>query len=1113
MLRFILGRGGTGKTALIYKKICELAGENSKIMLIVPDQSSFETEKAFLDLLGAKQSKKVLVFGFSRLCRYVFDKTLNSHKNVIDNGTRAVIMSLALEQLSEKLTLLKSRRQQSLVDVMLRTVTDLKKSSVSADALRLCAESIEDSTLKTKLIETALASDTFDALVAQSYIDPLDDLTRLYNILLHNDIFSGYSLFFDGFSGFTAQQLKVIRLLMTQCAETYFSLTLDPFSDGSEEVFATSVRTCKALKDFARRDGIEIKAPIKTEKPTRFKSDELKTLEGGAYRNDYTPCEDVPKDIMLCSASDVYSECELVARQIKRLVIEEGYLYSDISVICHDTAPYSGILNEALLRYDIPFFMDIKADAAVKPAVRLVNSVFRAVIDGFERDDLISLLKTGLTQSSPDEISIFENYAFVWDITKSGFKSEFTQNPSGFSESFTECDEQNLKIAETVRRRIIEPLTEFKNGAKDKTGGEISLLLYKLLEKLGAPDALRKMYDNFERASERQTGAQQIRIWNMLMEILDKNAAATGSTPLSLARYYELLSLQLSAIQLSEIPQTIDSVTVTTAQRVRVSKQRASFLIGCTDGDFPAAPHTGGIFSPFELKLLSLNDISVSEDFGDIASLETFMAYCCMTSPSEKLYISYPISDLQGNKRVPSSIVTETVKVFPNILMRDDMEFDSRRESMLALKPAFEEYSRSLCGGQGGLYGLSEIFEQDGDYSQKLDAIRRARDNRPFAIEKTENAEALFGENLSVSASRIEKFYMCRFSYFCSYGLKIRERRRAEINPMEYGTLVHYILEKFFTTYKKSEYSEMSEGDIADFAEKTLEDYTQNYFGGSESKSRSFMYRLSALKSNVTILLCHIAEEMAQSDFEAVDCELKIGGDIPAYTLSLENGRSVTIYGSVDRVDIMKKNGESYLRVIDYKTGPKTFKLSDILYGVNLQMLLYLYSIEKNGTERYGKVIPSGILYMPSTVPVISGDRDAEEEKVRAEVDKSLKMNGLLLDNCEVIHGMDKSDSGRYIPAKIKLGAPVSARSLATLEDFGKIFKKIDLLVAKMGEELYSGKIPASPVRGAHDGCKYCPYDSVCAYRRGEGVNTFDVDNDEVLRRIDEETADERGDA
>lgn len=1106
MLRFILGKSGTGKTTYIYNTISELAKSgNNKILMLVPDMSTFETEKAFLNLLGARLSKNIKVFGFSRLCRFVFEKTLNHTQNVIDNGTRAVIMNIALEHLTEKLKLLKTKNTKTLSEIMLQTLSDCKKNNISTDTLYDASKNVENETLKTKLYETAIILDTFDAILSQSYVDPLDDLTRLYNILLENNIFEGYTVFVDSFSGFTAQQLKVLRLIMSQSNSVFVALTLDPESDGREEVFATSQSTYKTLKNIAKSDCIDIKTPVKLTENKKFSNSELELLEKSAFRNNITPDSKNPENVIIYSASDRYEECEFVAKQIKHMIVDENYLYNDISVICHDTEPYKGIINTVFEKYEIPYFMDAHSDIEVKPVVRMVNAIFRIIFDNFERDDVISLLKTGLTANSPQEISLFENYTYIWNINNSAFKSEFTQNPRGFSSTFTDNDKSNLEITEKVRKSIVEPLLNFGENIKNKNGREITELLYKLLSELKVQDALNDLYDKLENGVEKGLGAEQIRVWNFLMEAFDKTVAVIGDTPVSPKRYYELLSIQISSIELMQIPQTIDSVTITTAQRVRISKQKVTFLIGCVDGEFPAVPHCSGVFSSFELKMLSLNNVKLSEDFSDLADLETFMAYSCMTSPSEKLYVSYPSADLLGSPYNPSVIFEEIRKVFPNIILLDRADFDRKKESMCALQPAFEEYARSLSENNENLQSLGEFFATDSRYSSKCNAVFRSIDNSPFRIENPENAEKLFGDNLSISASQIEKFSLCRFAYFCNYGLKIRERLRAEINPMEYGTLVHFILEKFFSSYSKAEYSLMSDDDLKDFIGNVLSKYIELYFGGAESRTKAFLYNLKVLSDNVFILLKHIVSELSQSDFDVADCELKIGKDIPSYTLKLPDGHNIAICGYVDRVDVMEKDGEKFLRVIDYKTGTKKFKLSDILYGLNLQMLLYLYSIKLNGTEKYGGITPAGILYMPATVPVISSQTELSDDKINSEIDKELKMNGLLLDDVDVIRGMDKSEAGKYIPVKIKLDTPVSERSIANLEQFGKIFKKLEHTVASMGKDLYQGRIQASPAKGAHDACEYCPYDSVCAYRMSNPINTFDITNDEVYTSIDSE--------
>ena len=1107
MLQFILGKNGVGKTTYIYNSIKKLAeSKNENIIMLVPDQITFETEKAFLDILGARKSRNVKVFGFSRFCNYIFELTSHNPKNVIDKGTRAVVMNIALEQLSEKLTVLNSKNSKSNTSLMLGTLSDCKKNNISPEMLRSVSNFITDNTLKSKLSDAALILDTYDAVVSQSYIDPLDDLTRLYNILVeNNELLKDYYLYIDSFSDFTAQQLKVLRLLISRCKYICVSLTLDVFSNDNEELFATSNKTYKILKNYAKQDFVDIKTPIKLTESKKYKNDELALLESSIFRNEYAKSDIEPQNIKLYSASNTYDECSFVAKRIKDLVINRGYQYSDILVICHDTLPYNGILDMVFEKYDIPYFMDVHKTVDVKPVIRFVNSVFRIILDDFEREDVLSLLKTGLTNNSPDEISIFENYVFIWNINGSAFKSEFKQNPRGFSDKFSESDTKNLRVAEKVRKSLVESLLDFKGNIKDKNGREITNQLYDLLCKFDVPKTLGNMYDKLENGIQKGLGAEQIRIWNLLMDALDNTVAITSEMRLSAKRYFELLSIQISSIEFSRIPQTLDCVNVTTSERVRLCDNKASFLIGCTDGNFPAVPQTSGLFSSYEMKLLSLNEIKLSVDSSDLANLETFQTYCCMTSPSEKLFVSYPAVDLLGTQYTPSVIFDEIKKVFPHIPMLDSADFDSRKDAMYAKAPAFEEYARSMSGGSSSLFGLDEIFKNDEYYSAKCGAVERSLDNSPFKIENSENANLLFGDNLNISASQIEKFSLCHFSYFCNYGLNIRERRKAEINPLEYGTLVHYLLEQFFNKYSKKEYSTFDDDKIKSFIDSTVGIYIESHFGGADTKSKSFLYKLNVLQTNVLVLMKHIIKELSQSDFDVSDCELKIGTDIPAYTIKLPTGQNIAVYGSIDRVDVMNNGAEKYIRIVDYKTGTKTFKLSDILYGLNLQMLLYLYAVKMNGKEKYGDFVPAGILYMPATVPVISADDNTTAEKIESTLDTKLKMNGILLDDVKVIRGMDKSELGKYIPVKIKLDTPVSDRSLANIAQFGEIFKKLDATIISMGQELYSGNIPASPAKGAHDACEYCPYDSVCAYRMSEARNTFDVDNKEVFKQIEKE--------
>lgn len=1105
MLRFILGRSGTGKTAAVYQTIEELAraGEE-QILLLVPDQSSFETEKAFLDRLGPRLCRRVIVFGFDGMCRHVFRQTHTVPANVIDNGTRAVLMNMALEQLSEKLTLLRSRRPRAVADMLLETLSGCKKSGVTTEMLRRAAGALDDQTLQTKLRETALVLDAFEALLSQSYIDPLDDLERLKRLLLDNpSVFHNQLLFIDSFSGFTKVQLEVIQILLTRCREVNIALTLDPDTRLNESVFRVSETTLDTITAIAKRERIDVKDPVRLIEPLRFDNEELKVLEAGIFRRQAAEYAEEPQHITVYSASDLYDECEFVARQIRHLVMERGCRYRDISVVCRDSEVYRGILNVMLEKYEIPFFADRRRDVSVNPAVRLINAAFRLVLEGFDREDFLSLLKTGLTAHGETQISAFENYAYIWNLSGKQLCRPFILNPRGYAEDFSEQDRQELAAIEAVRKSIAEPLLAFRENAKDKTGAEITALLWRLLEQLEVPQALSRLYEALE-AREKGLGAEQLQVWSLLMDVFDKTAATVGTMRLSPERYYELLTIHISNIEYARIPQTLDCVSVTTAQRVRSAAQQAVFLIGCCDGEFPAVPRTSGLFSDYEIKQLLLSHINISDDFSYIADLESFMAYSAVTAPSCDLFLSYPAVNMENERKKPSVLITETLRLFPRLRVTDKADCDGRREAMLALTPAFEEYARSLSENRTELSGLGAFFRQNPRFAAGAEAVRRTLDHTPFQIKDPQNARLLFGEQLTVSASQVEKFSKCRFSYFCAYGLRVRERLKAEINPMEYGTLVHYILEQFFTRYSKAEYAQMSEETLTAFIRTTVAAYLEGYLGGSETKTQSFLYRLELLCSHLALLLRHLIEELSQSDFTVADCELNIGRDIPAYTVKLPTGEQITVCGSVDRVDVMHTDSGDYLRIIDYKTGGKTFKLSDILYGLNLQMLLYLCSIQSQGGARYGKTTPAGILYMPAVVPNISADA-LDEQQIAKKIADEFKMNGLLLDDVRVIKGMDKTEGAAYIPVKIKNGAFVKTDSLATLEQFGKIFQKLNDTVSRMGEKLFGGDIAASPLKGGTDACQYCPYDSVCGYRRSDPVTVFRMNNEEVFERMEEE--------
>ena len=1077
MLQFILGKSGSGKTSMTVDILTKLRQSGStKLIMLVPDQNSFETETAFLNTLGAGLCRDVKVFGFDRLCDYVFKQTGNIPQNVIDDGVRKIIISKALKQCQDKLELFSSAKtRKSALELMLHSLTEWKKNGITCDMINSVKDNIESETLKKKLSETSLVLEAYDAILSGTYIDPLDNLKRLNNILETNALFDDYTVAVDSFSGFTYQQLETLSTLMSRSKDFYVTLNLD-VDDMYSDVFATTCRTYKALKRIAKLNGTEIKPDIILSGRVRSQLEEFSFLEKNVFRINKEVYRKNTDNIETFIATDIYSETAFAARRIMSLVVDSGYNYRDIAVICRDISMYSGILDTVFDKFNIPYFMNVERDVYSRPVIRFICSALECVIFGYDRERLLSMLKTGLVSLSETEIADFENYLFTWNINYSSLKTEFKNNPSGF-EKLTKRDKKKLEEIENTRKYAIEPLVKFKNKCKNATVLEITAALYELMSVFDLENAVNQLYDRFESEGRIVEAGEEVRVYNLFIDALNKLVAAAGQDSVGLKTYKEYLDYLIEDIKFSDIPAYSDQINVGAAERVRLNGAKIVFAIGAVDGVFPSIPRTAGAFSEGERRILIDNNIPLTDSLDELAAHEKYLAYCALTSPCEKLIVTLFTGNYSGESFLPSEIYNELDRLFPKRLHSSSDEVNEGFE-LYNEQQAFEYLAEKFTENSPEISALKDYFNSIGSYKHDINRIENVLKKRPFQIKNIQTAEKLFGRDINISASQLEKYNLCAFRYFCNYGLRAKKRNTAVIDAVQVGNVVHYVLENFLKNHNKSVLNTLSDESIRESIDSITADYAEENYGGLSDKPESFKNLIKRLKQNIFALTKHLICQLADSDFVPADFELKIGagGEIPGYKLDIDKEHSVTVNGFIDRVDISEKsNDEYYIRIVDYKTGQKTFRLYDILYGINTQMLIYLNAVQKNGGSYYGKrLVPSGILYMPAFAPVIKSDENNINKKFRDE----LKMNGLILNDAEIIHRMDKN--GEYIGLSKKLIDGKYSDTLADEEQFNIIFKHIDDTIRAMGKALLDGKVDASPLRGIENGCKFCPYDSVC---------------------------------
>lgn len=1089
MLRFILGRAGSGKTWRLRAELKNMAqATQKKLMLIVPEQSSFENERAMLRLLGAKDAQRVSVTSFSRLADAVFRRYGSGAGRRLDDGGRSIFMSLALEQVKEQLSFYRKNAESTeLVSLMLSASTEFKMCDVKPLDIERAAGEMPQGTLRRKMEELSLILSAYDALVAQSYVDPLDDLTRLKNILQDHHFFAEYTVALDSFQSFTVQEYNIINLILAQADDLYVTLCTDQLDDPEHGMglFSLVRRTGRNLMRLAKQNDVKIAPPVVLDGGARFQSRPLAGVEAGAYRSGRKTADCENDDVVLYEANNAYDESAFVAATIRRLVMEKDYRYRDFAVIARSTDRYRGVLDSALERWEIPYFMDRPQAIDAEPLMRLVLSAFKIVQTGFSSDAVFSYLKTGLTALGTDEISQLENYVFIWNKERKQWREEWTEHPRGFAETMTESDLKKLAEINKSRADTMKPLLRFASKIRDTDGEGMAAAAYGLLQDVKAADHLKILARHLADCGEPELADRQLRLWDLLMEILDQTALVLQKNPVTHTRYAELLHMVILSNRMASIPQGLDEVTVGAADRTRTGEPKVVFLMGAVQGEFPLSPGGDCVFSDNERRELIRLGLPLNDTLEGTAVQERFLAYAAMSAASEKLYITYPLTGPAGESNTPSSIPNEVCSVLKNTMVLNELLMPQTYFAN-AREPAFELMAQQWKHNTVLSATLKSLFDKRG-CGHRLSAIDRTAENRPAVFSSKEKSKALFGENLHISATQIEKFYLCRFQYFCRFGLNAKERRTAELDALEYGSLMHFLLEKLFRDIGSAAILKMTLEELKQEIIRLLNVYVDAKLGGIQNKTPRFVYLFTRLADSALVIAFHIAQELAQSTFQPVDFELAIGnGGIPPLRIPLPDGGQVEIDGKIDRVDLLERDGVSYVRVIDYKTGHKEFKLSDILYGMNMQMLIYLAVLLENGSGRYGAVQPAGVLYMPANRPAVSASRGTDAERIEQEAAKKLRMDGLVLDDAEIITAMEHSGQGNYIPVALKDGVPGKRDHVVSSGELAGIMLHIKELVGAMANELHGGDVSAVPLSGAYDACAWCPYACVCGHERDD---------------------------
>lgn len=1093
MLNFVLGRKGSGKTTYIHKKLGSLSEKGEKTVLVVPKQFTFESDRSVLSLLGPRLASQVEVLSFSRLADVVFKSCRKISKPILKDSANAVFMSLALDSLEEKLVFFSRHRSSvEFVKKMLGEVARFKKEAVSPKELFDAAAALEDGFLKKKTYETALIYETYNTLLEESFFDDRDLLSAVFEILGESSLFEDAVVAFDGFASFSGQEMKIIELLLKRAKDVYVTLcTDDIFDQNGLGPFSFTGKTGRRLFSLAKKIGVEVASPVvlgEAEAPLLSRTAALEFLEKNLFDPLSGEFGGEEAEIEIYSAPTLREECAFAASKIHALLRSGNYRCRDIAVVFRSGEAYQKEMRYNLLKFGVPIFEDRRASVQNEPLCVLVRAIFEIYSNGLTLESLMKYAKTGLSPLSWDEIAEVENYAFMWSLESSALAREWKDNPDGFGVPLDEERKERLALLNETKNRLVEPLLSLRESLKEKNASEVLRAVFEFLLSQGVDERLKEYAIALEEEGKAELALEQERVWDALVGVFDDLSAALGERAFSPKRLFELFEIALSSQSLGKLPDGFDEVYICDAGRIQTRSFKVVFVVGANDGVFPATFGEQGVFNHFETERLE----EFIHDFGegpiDLAAKERFLVYCSLCAAKDKLFVSYSLTDQSGIRLSSSEIVSTLKELFPSV--REKVyPFEDEREMIESENAAFEFMAENWHENTVFEASLKEYFSKKEDFSGKLRALSAVNEKKAFSFEDPEKAKALFGTRMKLSASQLEIYGECPFKYFCRYGLRAKERKTASLDPASMGTVVHEVLEKLLSNHRGSKIRSLSREQAQKEIKELLEDYMNTYMGGARDKSSRFLYLYERLFKTLCAISDRLLCEFGESDFEPVAFELSISEDgaVKPTRIPLRHGY-IELFGVVDRVDEMKTGEKNFVRVVDYKTGKKDFSLADVFAGLGMQMLLYLFSIWKNGSGEFKNVVPSGVLYLPARIEPFEAERRDETEALREKQFSKVKMDGLILDDGEVIKGMDNALSGRFIPIKVnKKSGALSGKfiSLSQLERLSKVLEKI---MADMGNNLHEGKIPAFPVSGTGHAntCDFCDFKSVC--RAGKNV-------------------------
>ena len=1103
-LKFVFGPSGSGKSSYLYQHVIQesMKYPERNYIVLVPEQFTMQTQKDLVMMHERKGIMNIDVLSFARLAYRVFEETGGGGLPVLDDeGKNLILRKIAGDYESELKMLGGHMKKQGYISEVKSVISEFTQYDIGEDEIERVMESAgESSRLYYKLADIRLLYRGFTDYLREKYITKEELLDVLSREVEKSERLKNSTVVLDGFTGFTPVQDRLLGELMRHCREVIITVTMDrrenPYVyEHPYQLFALSKQMVTSLLQIAKQNKIPVEEPVELydHVPWRFKEQEaLAFLEKHLFRYGAGAYEKEQEQVKLHLAKNPREEAYAVAEQVRRMMREDGYRLRDIGVIVSDMDVYADHLKQAFIKYDIPFFMDHKRSILLNSFVEYIRSVLHMAEQSFSYESVFRFLRTNLAGFTYEEIDELENYVIGLGIK--GYKhwqEKWTRKLKGMAQ-------ENLDKMNHYRRQLVEKVDGliYVLRQRRKTVADITRAIYEFMVQENLQVRLAEQEELFKAKGELALAREYAQIYRIVIELFDKFVELLGDEEVSLSEYCKLLDAGLEEARVGVIPPEVDQVVIGDMQRTRLKDIKALLFAGANDVYLPGALLRTGLLSELDREKFAREKLTLSAGGKEKAYVQKFYLYLNLTKPSEKLDIYYSKVSADGKSVRPSYLIQELQKLFPKLKVRDEERYLKEQEltENIGFDRMIREFVQKRHETDGAWCELYNWYKKNPKWQEKVERFLEAGYYRkPLDALTEEAAKRLYGEEFETSITRMERFAVCAFSHFLTYGLGLREREEYDFQAADLGNVCHRALERFSYKVEREtgDWLKLTEEQRNQYVEESVEEAIADYGNSILYSSSRNAYLIVRMKRMLEKTVWALTKQLAAGDFKP-----------SAYEMRFANGK-------IDRVDTCEDGDCIYVKVIDYKTGSKSFDVTALYHGLQLQLMVYMDAALQLEQKKHPQkeILPAGVFYYRIQDPLIDRPKEGEEQE---SILKELKPDGMISLEKEVLEHLDHCMVGEssVIPVKYNKNGSLSKSSkAASAQDFYLMMKYAVNKVEEIRQKILSGDVKVNPYRrGTETSCDYCSYRQICGFdTKMEGYRYREIDVmsvDKVIQAI-----------